>query len=162
MLPVLFIDIRLFISFVVGQRKFHTLTLQSIIGSKIVDKIVERFVSLYRLRLFRQFIYMDRIRLLAESTSWVIDAKGSILVFLLPQEPNMQSNMTPAISFFIISVSLLTFQAYPPSCFPNCRPASTPTLGEHRYHPDYRANCRLCAASRGLRRKPSRTAAHAS
>ena len=58
-LPVTFLDIRLFISVVVGQRKFHTLTLQHIIGSKIIDEIVERFVSLYRLRIFRQFIQVD-------------------------------------------------------------------------------------------------------
>ena len=34
-LPVTFLDIRLFISVVVGQRKFHTLTLQHIIGAKL-------------------------------------------------------------------------------------------------------------------------------
>ena len=36
----------------------------------------------------------------------VIDAKGSILAFLLLQAPSKPSNMTPAISFFIILISL--------------------------------------------------------
>ena len=44
MLPVMLLDIRFFISIVVRQRKFHTLTLQHVIGSKIVDKIIERFI----------------------------------------------------------------------------------------------------------------------
>ena len=57
-----------------------------------------------------------------------------------PEDPQpIPSNMTPTISFFIILVSLLTFQAYLPSCFPNRRPASSPTLHERRCHPDYRA-----------------------
>ena len=61
MLPVMLLDIRFFISIVVRQRKFHTLTLQHVIGSKIVDKIIERFICLYRLRIFRRFITVNRI-----------------------------------------------------------------------------------------------------
>ena len=56
MLPVAFFDIGFLISLVIGQRKLDTLTLQGIIGSKIIDEIVERFVRFCRFGLFRQFL----------------------------------------------------------------------------------------------------------
>ena len=59
MLPTVFVDVQLLVSIVVGQRKLHTLTLQHVVGGKIIDEIVERLVGLYRLRLFRQFFLVD-------------------------------------------------------------------------------------------------------
>ena len=59
MLPMVFVDVQLLVSIVVGQRKLHTLTLQHVVGGKIIDEIVERLVGLYRLRLFRQFFLVD-------------------------------------------------------------------------------------------------------
>ena len=59
MLPTVFVDVQLLVSIVVGQRKLHTLTLQHVVGGKIIDKIVERLVGLYGLRLFRQFFLVD-------------------------------------------------------------------------------------------------------
>lgn len=56
---MVFVDVQLLVSIVVGQRKLHTLTLQHVIGGKIIDEIVERLVGLYRLRLFRQFFLVD-------------------------------------------------------------------------------------------------------
>ena len=59
MLPTVFVDVQLLVSIVVGQRKLHTLTLQHVVGGKIIDEIVERLVGLYRLRLFQQFFLVD-------------------------------------------------------------------------------------------------------
>ena len=84
MLPVAFFDIGFLISLVIGQRKLDTLTLQGIIGSKIIDKIVERFVRFCRFGLFRQFLLMDRIGFVPDRIHLLSDrCKGVDVRFLV-------------------------------------------------------------------------------
>ena len=84
MLPVALLNIGFLVSLVIGQRKLDTLTLQGIIGSKIIDKIVERFVRFCRFRLFRQFLLMDRIGFVPDRIHLLSDrCKGVDVRFLV-------------------------------------------------------------------------------